>query len=1130
MKKKSRNVDSYKHSFHQILFIMKFTLFFMILGIMNIFALNSYSQSGSVSLNLKNTKVEDVLNEIEKGSEYYFAYNQKLIDVNRKIDVLAKNKAIKDVLHDIFKNTNIDYVVINRQIVLSPKQTLNEDLSPTQKQRKITGKIYDGSTGELLVGVTVIVEGTKIGVISDLNGVFTINVPSSNSVLTFSFVGYNPERIPLNGQTMLEVRLKPNITKLEEVVVVGYGTQKKVNLTGSVATVSDDELIKRPAVNTSLLLQGKVSGVQIIQNSAQPGMESPSIQIHGVGTFSAAGNNPLVLIDGVQGSLSSINPNMIETISVLKDAASSAIYGVQAANGVILVTTKMGVKGRMNVEYSYNYGIQKPAGVPDLIWNSVEFMELSNEGINRTGQNTSKLYTQAQIDAYKNGNGSAQFPNTDWAKLMFKNAGMQQHYLNINGGEGKTTYNFGLGYLDQNGILINTGYKKYNASFNFKTQMSKIITFGSNLSFMQGDRKDPVDNAENLVLSIYAQHPLWTPYLPDGSGRVTSKAYDFETTNQNAYAVMKTSKDLNKEYGITAISYLDFNIANGLTGEVRGAVRYNTDRQTAQRIPLPTFLFQPSAQGEYKPQQNYLGTYITLKKTQQENVQYTVFSTLTYDHTFNKVHHLTALAGYNQESYNYEQLAGFRRDFPSENLPALDAGGTDAQTTNGYAYQWSLRSVFGRVNYVYDERYLFEASLRNDGSSRFREGRRWGMFPSLSAGWRISQEKFMKSIKCLSNLKLRASWGQLGNQNIDNYPYQNLLDYGTYIYDNITTGVIQQRLSDADITWETTTAIGLGLDFDLFNRKLSGTVDYFDKRTKDILRAAQLPDFVGMVPPTVNSGEMKNSGFEATLSYKDKIGNVNYTVGGNFYTYKNVVTKFGPEEIQGNKIRREGLPWNSWYMLDWIGVFQNQQQIDSSPKQQNNPRPGDLIFADHSGPNGVPDGKIDPYDRIVIKGQHPSFNYGFNFSVEYKGFDVSAFFQGVAGRKVYTSDWGYGAFRQWSPPPTFWRDRWTPTNPTNKLPGMYVDNYAPITTPSSFWLQDASYLRLKNLVVGYNFPARFAKKIGMQNLRVYFSGDNLITFSKFVGDPERVILDNTSGRFAIYPQANVFSFGIKTTF
>ncbi|SDJ10465.1 TonB-linked outer membrane protein, SusC/RagA family [Pedobacter sp. ok626] len=1112
---------------HKFLLIMKLTAVLMITAFLQ------FAQAGKaqrITFSQRNVSLEEVFKEIRKQSGYDFFYDVEDIKKAKRVDLSAKNETIEEVLNRCFKGQPFTYLLKESTVIV--KEKIASDLGNNMEDLRkidIKGKITDGN-GIGLPGVSVKLKGTSTGVVSDKNGNYALYVPDNNGILVFSYIGFSSQEIPIGDKTIINVKLAEENANLSEVVVVGYGTQKKVNLTGSVATVAADELIKRPAANASLLLQGKVPGLQIIQNSAQPGLESPSIQIHGVGTFGASGNNPLVLIDGVEGSLSNVNPNMIENISVLKDAASAAIYGVQGANGVILVTTKMGVKGRLNIEYAYNYGVQKPAGVPDLIWNSAEFMELSNEGINRTGQNAGKLYSQVQIDAYKNGNGSAQFPNTNWADLMFKDASMQQHFLSVNGGEGKTTYNFGLGYLDQKGILFNTGYKKYNASLNFKTQMGKVVTFGSNFSFMQGDRRDPVDNSENLVLSIYAQHPLWSPYLPDGSGRVVSKAYDFETTNQNAYAVMNTSKDLNKEYGISAISYLNFNIAKGLVAEIRGAVRYNTDRQTASRIPLPTFLFQPDAAGVYKPQQNYLGTFITLRKTQQEFMNYTAYSTLTYDETFNNVHHFSAVAGYNMENHTYQQQAGFRRDFPSPDLSDLNAGGNDAQTANGYSYEWALQSGFGRVNYAYDNRYLFEATLRYDGSSRFHKGKRWGTFPALSAGWRVSQEAFMKDKEWLSNLKIRGSWGQLGNQNIANYPYQNLLDYGTYIYDGVTTGIVSQNLSDPNITWETTTAAGFGLDFDLFKGKLSGTFDYFDKRTKDILRVAQLPDFIGMGAPTVNSGAMKNTGFEFTLSHKNKIGNVTYELGANFYTYKNVVTKFGPDEIQGNKIRREGLAWNSWYMLDWIGVFQNQAEIDAAPKHQNSPKPGDLRFADHSGPNGVPDGKIDPFDRVVIKGQHPDFNYGFNLNLGYKGFDLSAFFLGVAGRKVYTTDWGYGAFRQWSPPPTFWRDRWTPENPTNKLPGMYVDTYAPITAASSFWLQDASYLRLKNLVVGYTFQNELIKKIGLQNLRLYFSGDNLFTITDFVGDPERVILDNTSGRFAIYPQANVYTVGIKTTF
>lgn len=1109
----------------KFLLMMKFSLVFLLFS----FQVHALTFAQKVNIKVNNASIKEVFYQLTEQTGRNFIADAHLVKQLKPINLHLKNTSLSDVLMKCFGGQSIDILIkeeYNTVVIRERKQTE----SPLAVQDvTISGKITN-EQNEPLQGVSVKVKGQQFATISDEKGNYQIHVPDRNVRLTFTYIGYQGQEKALTSSNTLHVVLLPEIAELDEIVVVGYGQQKKANLTGSVTTVESQELTKRPAPNTSLLLQGKVPGMQVIQNTAQPGKEGASIQVHGVGTFSAAGNDPLVIIDGVQGSLASLNPNMIENITILKDAASAAIYGVQGANGVILVTTKNGTKGRLNIEYAYNYGIQKPAGVPDLIWNSVEFMELSNEGINRTGQNTSKLYSQDQIDAYRNGAGSPQFPNTNWVDLMFNNASMHQHFLSVNGGEGKTTYNFGLGYLDQDGILLQTGYKKYNASLNFKTQMSKVVTFGTNINIMHGDRRDPVDNAENLVLSIYAQHPLWSPYLPDGSGRVTSKAYDFETTNQNAYAVMQTSKDQNKEYGASAISYLNFHIAKGLTGEIRGAARFNTDRQTAQRVPIPTFLFQPNADGVYGQQQNYLGTYITLRKTQQQFVHYTLYSTLTYDETFNHVHHITALAGYNQENHNYEQQAGFRRDFPSPDLPALDAGGIEAQTANGYGYEWALQSFFGRFNYAYDNRYLLEASLRYDGSSKFRKTKRWGLFPSVSAGWRISQEAFLTDQNWLSDLKLRASWGKLGNQNIDNYPYQNLLDYGTYVYDNVTTGIVYQHLVDTNISWETTEATGVGLDFGFFDQKLTGTFDYFRKVTRNILREAQVPDFVGLDAPTVNSGEMKNTGFELSLNYRNKIGDVHYTIGGNYYTYNNVVTKFGPDEIQGNKIRREGLPWNSWYMLDWIGVFQNQEQIDAAPKHQNNPIPGDLIFADHSGVDGTPDGRIDPFDRIVIDGQHPSFNYGFNLGAEYKGFDVSLFFQGVAGRKIYTTDWGYGAFRQWSPPPTFWRDRWTPDHPTNELPGMYVDQYTPITTASSFWLQDASYLRLKNLMIGYNFPNSITHKLKLQGLRIYFSGDNLFTISDFIGDPERVIEDNTSGRFAIYPQANVYSFGIKATF
>ena len=443
---------------------------------------------------------------------------------------------------------------------------------------------------------------------------------------------------------------------------------------------------------------------------------------------------------------------------------------------------------------------------------------------------------------------------------------------------------------------------------------------------------------------------------------------------------------------------------------------------------------------------------------------------------------------------------------------------------------------------LYDNKYLFEASFRYDGSSRFSKGNKWGLFPSFSAGWRIGEENFVKNIGWIDELKLRASWGQLGNQEIGNYPFQEIMSVGlNYPFGNSAqSGAYLSRLSNSEITWETTIITDIGLDFSLFKDKLYGTFDYFNKATSDILRSAQVPVFVGLSAPTINEGAMKNEGFEFLIGHKNNIGDFMYDVSFNLGSYKNTLTKFGQRQDGGTFINEEGLPWNSHYAWKWIGIFQSQAEIDAAPVHMYNPKPGDFRYEDISGPNGVPDNKIDQSDRVVIPGAYPKFDFGGNISVQWKNFDLAAFFQGSQGRKYSVIFWGFEPFFQEGKPPTFWRNRWTPEKPSKTLPRIYIPGEHPaITNFSSWWLQDASYTRLKNLQVGYNVPKNLCGKIGLQSIRVYYSGDNLFTITQYYkhitgskqagGDPERS--SGTGNQwFANYPQVRIHSFGARLVF
>ena len=1020
----------------------------------------------------------------------------------------------------------------------------------------IRGTVVDENS-EPVIGASVSVKGTSNGTVADLDGKFSLNVSDENSILVVTFVSYAKQEIKVGTKRVFDIVLKEDQRLLDEVVVVGYGVQKKANLTGAVGSIDAEELTKRVSPNASSMLQGRVPGLQIIQNSANPGAEKSSIQIRGQGTFSSAGSNPLVLIDGVEGDMDKLNPNMIENIAVLKDASSAAIYGSRAANGVILITTKAGSEGRLNIDYNVNLAWQSPTTKPKRITNSAEYMELMNSALTHTGDDIGKKgYPTEIIELFRNNqNDPINYPNHDWYGDIIKTAPMQQHFLSVNGGRNGTTYNFGLGYLNQDGMVIKTDYKRYDVQMNMKTNLGSRVTFGTNINLSKSIRHETAysksgsliegDATEDLILTMLAQGPYYLPYLADGSGRLASSGFPGRGHNKppTTIAYSGGGKEFNENY-VLGSAYAKVKILEGLEAEIKGSVRYKQEQAKALTVSVAAYTYFPSAvinNNEYnlKPTdqgERHESVYNTDKNRltvrNQTETQYTLYGLLTYRKSFADKHNLNAMLGYNQEYFRFDELNGYRNDAPTNDMWELDGVPTAGQTNGGRAYEWAIQSYFGRVNYDYLGKYLFEASFRYDGTSRLAKGNRWGVFPSFSAGWRVSEEEFMKKYGWLSNLKLRGSWGQLGNQNIGNYPYQSVLDAVRYNFGgNVVQGLWQKGIANNDIMWETTTAIDAGLDFAFINNKIYGSVDWYKKTTKDILRTLQVPDHLGVEGPTVNDGEMQNIGWEFTLGHQNKIGDFSYSISANLDTYKNKLMKFGAREINSGNglIKEEGLPWETYYKYVFDGIYQNQAEIDNGPKPLSGlTKPGDMKYKDISGPNGVPDGKIGPEDRVVVNGAFPKFNYGFNITAAYKGFDISMFFQGVEGKKTYVKEWGIAPFRQASPPPTMWRGAWTGEGTSNSIPHIFNDNYAPNTAVSTWWLQDASYLRMKNIQIGYNLPKSLLSKIYFQNVRVYFSGDNLLTFTNFFDglDPERTARNS---RGAIYPQAKVVSFGLKVT-
>ena len=1019
--------------------------------------------------------------------------------------------------------------------------SLKQDaVTVTQQHNVKASGIVTDEAGEPLVGVSVLVKGTTLGSITDLKGRFSLDVPEG-STFEISYIGYKTQIVKAE-RTPMNIVLKEDTQKLDEVVVVGFGTQKKVNLTGAVSAVTGDDISKRPVANAAILLQGQIPGLRVNQGLGQPGGEGTSFRIRGQGTFSSAGSDPLILINGVPGSMTNLDPSVIESVSVLKDAASAAIYGARAANGVILVTTKQGAVGdKVSISYHGNIGLHTPTKLYDRITNSAEYMELANLAWKNSG--TGKQYTQDQINLYRNNVGDPQYPNFDWQDYMFRTAVVQTHNLSMAGSTEKTTYNVALNFVDQPGTMRGFKYRKYNATIDLTARITNFIKVGTYANLMYGETEQPRQGQNDAFLSTLSQAPTYMPWLPDdGTGirRWTSSAYSFESHNKNMPAIIgENAMKHDNNFDINAQLWLEINLAKGLTWYTKGAARLQSNKSKDWRGST-TYTYDYHT-GEKSSELDKGG--LGLSAGDSRRFYTNLYSYLKYDLSLvENAHNFSLMVGYNQESEKYETLNAYRKDFAFD-LPVLNAGGTADWSNSGGEEEWAIQSLFGRFNYNFKERYLFEANMRYDGTSRISDENRWGVFPSFSVAWRATEEEFIKkmNLNWLNNFKLRGSWGQLGNQNIGLYPYQAMIsgvdDYPfTKTSDGVVIGYQQTAYANRNIKWETTTITDIGFDLQVFDG-LSVTFDWYKKTTDDILRSSQVSSLLGLSAPTVNNGSVENKGIEVALNYANMVKGgtlkgLRYNAGVYFDRSRNKLTEFGAEEIGSYSIKREGLPYDEYYMLECIGVFADKAEIDASPKQFNdNTQPGDLKYKDISGPDGKPDGVIDNYDRRTFSGRFPGFEYGINASATWKGFDLSLIGQGVADKKYYTTDWGVQPFMQGaSPNKDYIKHMWTEENPYGaKHPKLYWQDMGggKNTRPNSYYLKDASFFRLKNVTLGYTLPRVWTEKANISKVRIYFSGDNLLTLTPYKGlDPER----NGDGRDAIYPQNRIYSFGLNVEF
>ncbi len=1098
---------------------MRIVALLILITITQTFALDSYAQSKRLSLNFKNEKIIDILDKIEEQSEFYFMFDASKIDIAQRKSINCENQVITSILDQLFENTGITYRISDRQIGL-----ISTNFEDDDQEVKVSGKVTD-SSGSPLPGVTVVVKGTTNGTITNFDGLYTLSNVPSDGIIQFSFVGMKMQEISVSGKTSIDVVMEEDAIGIEEVVAVGYGTQKKVNLTGAVSSINTDELESRPLTNASLALQGKVAGVYALQQSGKPGGDGAIINIRGVGTLNDS--SPLVLIDEFPGNISDVNPNDIESISVLKDASSSAIYGNRAANGVILITTKRGKTGEMQVQYNGYFGIQEATRLPD-VFNSLEYAR----GLNEANINSGLLprFSEEEIQKFEDGN-DPMYPDINYFDVYYDKATIQEHDINLNGGSENLKYSFMLGYLNQEGILVGTDNKKINFRSNLDSYfLDNKLRISARLSGNKGERNEPTEEwnakwggtiapiwpiknelgqwvAVNNECNFYGQ-------IMDGSTNNTIRYFYTGQIDGEYKLTQGLSAQITYGYSITAENSNSF-IANTLLAKLDGST-----------IAIPAFLTE----------------------TNISNTQTILTSLLKYEKILDK-HQVKFLGGYSEEEFNWRWFLAQRESFVNNTQRYLRLGNPATMKNDGGATDLGLQSVFGRINYVFDQKYLFEANIRYDGSSRFGKDFRWGTFPSFSAGWLISEENFVEDVEWLNTMKIRLSWGRLGNQNINTlYAASDILSTGqNYSFGGtLSSGVAINEMSNKETTWESTEQMNIGMDL-VINKEFSFTADYFQKTTKDILMQVPIPYTMGALSsPFQNVGEVKNSGIEITSSFKKQLSkDLSFNATLNLYHIKNeVVDLYDRDEIINQmNIVKEGYAINSFYGYKVDGIYQisdfswqNNSDPNIAHQDRNyilndgvvtvanfNPQPGDIKFMDLSGDNHV----TMTDDRTVIGKQFPDLGYSLQLDIDWKNFDFGVFCQGVQGMEGYTYQELSIPFSNFSNTAAWWRNRWTPDNPSNEIPRFVMDETRTFIH-SEFYLENASYFRIKNIELGYTLKDHIVSGIGLNKVRFYGNIQNALTISKYRGfDPEQPVGET---RAHAYPQVRIYTLGLNINF
>ncbi len=971
------------------------------------------------------------------------------------------------------------------------------------KTIKVSGTVSCNS--ESVIGASVMVKGTEVGTVTDLEGRYSIDA-APNAVLTVSSIGYTTVDVPVSGRATVNVILEEDSINLADAVVVGYGTQKKVNLTGAVASVATEDIKGKPVTNVLEALQGTTPGLVIQQGSSTPG-SAPSLNIRGYNTMND--NTPLVLIDGIEGSLANLNPSDIDQISVLKDASSTAIFGSRASNGVVLVTTKKGKEGKVEVNYNMNFGVQQPTSLASVA-DSWTYAELYNEAAVNSGRPAK--FTAEQIAAFRNGG-----TNCKWINEIYKdNASQQNHNLSVTGGNEKFSYLASVGFLNQNSMFKGPdfGYNRYNARLNINHKVTDRLTVGATAQFTRNAIKDHAYWTEWIIEMCNRMPPIYEIKNPDGTYNYPSGSNSNSLERLENGGFRKSEND-----DASGTINVDWNIWDGLKLSAQGGMRYLNNFTHENRYA--------SDQVGSGDSENHID------ESFNRSTKYTATAILSYTKTIAQKHNLSAQVGYSYEGEHSRWFGTMRKTLDHKyDVFGGDVTGSEEMpiSNNGGANDWSLYSVFARLNYNYAEKYLIEFNLRNDYSSYFAKGNRSGLFPSVSAGWRLSQENFWTNIKpYVSSFKLRGSYGLVGNNRIGAYQYMQTVTMGQgMVFDGQTVPTAGFSAVDPGIKWETTRMADVGFDAGFLKDNLTVSFDYFNNMTDDILVGLSVPGVFGNGAPTTNAAKVRTQGWELALNYHFKTGAVNHRLSGNISdSWNTVVDTKGAELFYGYdvvSIIKEGYPLYSYYALRSDGFFQSDAEAASSPHLDGIvPKAGDIKYIDKNG-----DKVINDDDRFVIGNDFPRYTFGLSYGLEVKGFYFNLFLQGVGKRSRWMRGEAVEAFHNNNEGPIhdFHIDRWTPGNRNATYPrltmGAESTNNA---TKSDFWIQNAAYLRIKNIQIGYNLPKKWMDAIHFKGIDIYVSCENPFVFSSMKGgwDPEY----NADGSGRAYPVARVISMGLN---